>query len=278
MSAVPQAHFATIGGSSTFSIHFPEDLSDPNVEVLEEGLLFDTPFGKSPSFKLFELGDAVAGNKQVLACKMHGWRDDVGRADASRQLFWVLREAGVERIVAEGGVGAINPTLPLGSFVVPNDYIDFSLRRDVALGSDYLLMMRRALCPEVRENLIGAASKGTTDQVIDQAVYVVTDGRHFESPAETRMMAGWGADVVGQSLCPEVYLARETGTCYAGIHLVVNRAEGVGEEWQHDELKGLFHSQAILMGKVLLDTLRRLPDERHCDCLSLRKKTLLKEQ
>ena len=44
-----------------------------------------------------------------------------------------------------------------------------------------------------------------------------TDGRHFESPAEIAMLNGH-ADIVGQSICPEVYLAREIGACYAGLY------------------------------------------------------------
>src|SRR3990172_11764395 len=97
---IPSAHFAIIGGSSTFSIRFPGALDEPDVRVVDEGLAFATPYGESPPFTHFALGDGP-DRKSVLTCKMHGWRSGVSRADASRQVFWVFREAGVSSILAE---------------------------------------------------------------------------------------------------------------------------------------------------------------------------------
>lgn len=71
-----------------------------------------------------------------------------------------------------------------------------------------------------RKVLIGAAEARPFTPGISPGVYAVTDGRHFESPAEVAMLKGH-ADIVGQSLCPEVYLAREISVCYAG-HTGVN--------------------------------------------------------
>lgn len=71
--------------------------------------------------------------KKFLTCKMHGWRTGVSRADASRQLFWVFREAGVKRIIAEGGVGTVNTLLDTRDFLIPDDYLDLSQRKDVGL-------------------------------------------------------------------------------------------------------------------------------------------------
>ncbi|MDA8211153.1 MAG: hypothetical protein M0021_04655 [Clostridia bacterium] len=54
--AVPEAQYGLIGGSSTFSINFPEDLERPDLEVLGKELVFSTPYGNSPEFKLFKGG------------------------------------------------------------------------------------------------------------------------------------------------------------------------------------------------------------------------------
>jgi len=82
-------------------------------------------------------------------------------------------------------------------------------------------------------------------------------------------------DVVGQSFCPEVWLARDIGACYAGIYLVVNYGEGVVQEWEHDVLAQIFHEDAELMGRILLSALAALPDDDACHCRELRKPTLL---
>ena len=46
------------------------------------------------------------------------------------------------------------------------------------------------------------------------------------------MMSGH-ADIVGQSIAPEVYLAREIGACYAGLYFTVNYGEGIRKAWSH---------------------------------------------
>lgn len=268
---IPAADYAIIGGSSTNSIDFPADVGFEGVNILQRGLVFDTPFGETPEFTLFELE-----GKRCLTCRMHGWRRRVSRADASREIFWIFQKAMVKRILAEGGVGAIDSKLEPRDLVVPHDYIDFSLRRDVSLDTEYLLVMREALCHEVRAVLLEAARARELGRVIDQGVYVVTDGRHFESPAEVNMFKILGGDIIGQSLCPEVYLAREIGACYASIQLVVNYAEGVVPEWDYEELTDIFYGESGTISHILLEAMAGLPLEKKCGCEGLRKKTLLK--
>lgn len=268
---IPAASYAVIGGSGTLSSDFPRASTADDVEILADGLHFTTPYGESPAFRLF----SVAG-RRVLTCRMHGWRSGVTRADASRQVFWVLREAGVTRILSEGGVGTVNPLLDPRDFLIPDDYLDLSVRKDVMLDGRYLLVMRDALCAELRQTLIEETKKRYTGRVFDRGIYAVTDGRHFESPAEIAMMQGH-ADIVGQSLAPEVYLAREIGACYAGLYFVVNYGEGI-RPWSHDTLEQIFYDDAPMIGDILLATIRSVSaEETSCPCRSLRKETLLKD-
>lgn len=272
MNTIPKADFAVVGGSGTLSSNFPANSESPDVKILEDNLYFDTPYGKSPAFRLFALEE-----KRVLCCRMHGWRSGVTRADASRQVFWTFREAGVKRIISEGGVGTVNHLLDPRDFMIPDDYLDLSVRKDVMLDGRYLLIMRDALCPEMRRSLIASTKKRFSGRVFTRGTYAVTDGRHFESPAEISMMQGH-ADIVGQSIAPEVYLAREIGACYAGLYFVVNYGEGVQKEWSHDTMKDIFYNDAPMIGEIILDTIRSVDaQERECECLSLRKETLLKD-
>ena len=267
------SHYAIIGGSSTCSIKFPAALNDPDISVLEDGLIFNTPFGESPPFTLFE----IAGEK-VITCRMHGWRTGVSRGIASQQVFWVLREAGVHTILAEGGVGSLRENLKPGDLIIPDDYVDFSLRKDVCLSDDFLLIMRDPLCPELRAALTTEAKREPGCRVADMGIYAVTEGRHFESRAEISLFASANIDVVGQSLVPEVYLAREIGACYAGLYLVVNFAEGIAGDWSHETLSDLFYSASEQMGKLLVNTLKQLfSSSRSCACATLRKPSLLKK-
>lgn len=268
---IPKAQYGIVGGSGTLSSNFPANLPDEDTKILADNLRFETPYGTSPAMRLF-----CVGEKKVLTVKMHGWRSGVTRADASRQVFWVFREAGVKRILSEGGVGTVNKLLDLRDFIIPDDYLDLSVRKDVMLDGRYLLIMRDALCPEMRQALIKATKKRFNGRIFTRGTYAVTDGRHFESPAEVAMMNGH-ADIVGQSMAPEVYLAREIGACYAGLYFTVNYGEGI-KVWSHQDMSNIFYDDAPMIGEILLETIREVDaEDRECHCLDLRKETLLKD-
>ena len=272
LDQVPKASFGLVGGSGTLSSDFPARTKDADVTILADELHFATPYGASPAMRLFSVGE-----KRVLTCRMHGWRSGVTRADASRQVFWVFREAGVKRILSEGGVGTVNKLLDLRDFLIPDDYLDLSCRKDVMLDGRYLLIMRDALCPELRKALIAATRKHFDGRIFTRGTYAVTDGRHFESPAEIAMMQGH-ADIVGQSIAPEVYLAREIGACYAGLYFTVNYGEGIRRAWSHEDMADIFYDDAPMIGEILLDTIRSIDaEDKHCECEDLRKETLLKD-
>lgn len=268
---IPKAEYGIVGGSGTLSSDFPNNIQAEDVKIIADNLRFETSYGESPAMRLFSVGE-----KQVLTVKMHGWRSGVSRSDASRQVFWVFREAGVKRILSEGGVGTVNKLLDLRDFIVPDDYLDMSVRKDVMLDGRYLLIMREALCPEMRKTLIEAVSKRFDGRVFLRGTYAVTDGRHFESPAEVAMLNGH-ADIVGQSMCPEVYLAREIGACYAGLYFTVNYGEGI-KVWSHEDMSNIFYDDAVMIGEILLETIRNISaQDKHCHCQELRKETLLKD-
>ncbi|NMC28335.1 MAG: phosphorylase, partial [Syntrophomonadaceae bacterium] len=66
MLNIPECDFAFIGGSSTLSIEVPESLDLDYVEVVEKGLSFPTPYGRSPEFKYLRV-DSADGPKRVLS-------------------------------------------------------------------------------------------------------------------------------------------------------------------------------------------------------------------
>ena len=269
--AVPKAGFAVIGGTGSQAASLLDE-SHGAVRVLEDGVVVDTPNGESPPFTLFELG-----GQRVLHVRMHGWRKGVSRGRASRQVFSVLHRAGVKRILSDAGVGSLDHLLDPGDLVVVDDFVDMTTDRDRygVVAGDHLLIMRDAVCATGREALVGAARRLAPERrLFTRGTYVVTEGPRFESPAEVRYLQTLG-DVVGQSFCPEVWLARDIGACYAGVYLIVNYGEGVVREWEHDVLAQIFREDAGLMGRVLLDALAALPPGDDCHCRELRKPTLL---
>ncbi len=62
---------------------------------------------------------------------------------------------------------------------------------------------------------------------IRNGTYLCVSGPRYETPAEVRLFAAWGADVVGMTGAPEAILCREAGLRYAGIALATNYGTGL---------------------------------------------------
>jgi 5'-methylthioadenosine phosphorylase len=271
---VPAAEFGICGGSGSLSFDFPAALSDERVTVLATDLEFDTPFGRSPSFTHFRV-ETASGPRHALAIKMHGWRRGVKRGDASLQAFWVFHEAGVRKVIADGGVGSLNHLLDPRDVLVPNDFIDLTVKQDIYVRGDHLLIMRQPVCPELAEHLFEGASAAGFPRVFKRGTYLVTDGPRFESVAEVDYMKRLGGDVIGQSFAPEVFLARDIGACFAGLYIVVNYGEGVVREWEHAEMKSIFFDESATIARIVLDTIAVADLDADCGCMEHRKPSLL---
>ena len=285
---IPRADVGVCGGSGTLSLGNAGLLADERVTLLADGLFFETPFGRSPAFTHFRVtGDE--GPRTVLAVRMHGWRRGIKRADASLQTFWVFHEAGVKKVLADGGVGSLNPLLDPRDIVLPTDFVDLSTKQDIYVRGDHLLIMRRPICPDLHGALYRAATRrflGEPDsargragepggRIFPRGTYLVTDGPRFESSAEIDYMRRTGADIIGQSLAPEVFLARDIGACYAGIYMVVNYAEGVVRDWEHSELQAIFHEEAATIASCLVDAIAEADLGFGCGCAEFRKPSFL---
>jgi len=270
---VPPVEFGICGGSGTLSLGTAGSLSDERVTVLADDLTFDTPFGPSPTFTHIRV-DGPHGPREALSVRMHGWRRGVKRADASLQVFWVFHEAGVRKVVADGGVGSLNHLLDPRDVIIPNDFIDLTIKQDIYVRGDHLLIMRQPICSDLAGHLHAAASVPFS-RVFRRGTYLVTDGPRFESVAEVDYMKRLGGDVIGQSLAPEVFLARDIGACFAGIYIVVNYAEGVIREWEHSELKAIFFEESETVARCVIDTVSAADLDAKCGCADLRKPSLL---
>lgn len=270
MAEAPKTDWAIIGGSGTQGCDFPA-AADAGANVLETGMVMETPHGDSPAFNLIE----TAGGRRCLHVRLHGWRPGIPRGIASQQVFSVLAAAGVKRIISEAGVGSLNPLLDPRDVVIPDDYVDLTTDRDhgTVVGGK-LLIMREPVCPSLANALHRAAVEHAAGRVFGRGTCVVTEGPRFESRAEIRMMQPHG-DVIGQSMCPEVWLARDIGAHYAALYVVVNYAEGVVRDWEHEVLKEIFEDDAVRQARIILEAIDAADEGAACACEELRKDTLL---
>ena len=146
-----------------------------------------------------------------------------------RAIVWALKELGVRRIVAWSGPGAVSTKLRIGDFALPDDLLDLTHRREKTFFESKgigILRQSPMFCPQLRKVVsAGLAELGLDAH--DGGTYAVTEGPRLETRAEVRMLRAAGASMVGMTLAPEAFLARELEMCYHPVCYITNYAEGV---------------------------------------------------
>ncbi len=147
-------------------------------------------------------------------------------------------QLGLRQILAWDSCMGLKPELERGQVVIVSDYIDWTRRQpntfaDAATSVEQIanVAQRPALCPRMT-----AALRETIPDVVD-VVYLAVDGPRRETAAEARMFRSWGADVLGENICPEVALSQEAGLCFASLATVVDLASDQVQPVPHGEMR-----------------------------------------
>lgn len=140
-----------------------------------------------------------------------------------RANLWVLKELGVQRIVATSSVGSLKKELKPGSLAVPHDYLCFW---DLpTYYDDHVVHVTPTLDDGIRKAILAAAKREDVP-TRSRAVYAQTRGPRLETKAEIRLLRDY-ADVVGMTMASEATLAAELGLAYASVCTVDNYAHGI---------------------------------------------------
>jgi 5'-methylthioadenosine phosphorylase len=187
-----------------------------------------TPFGLSNPVHLYE-----KDRFRYLFLSRHGERGYEKTAPFVnyRANIYAAKALGVQRIVAWTGPGIVSGRYRPGDLVLPDDLLDFTRdRASTFFEGKGIGFIRQSpvFCETLRAALRAARGKGTGGiRLHAKGTYACTAGPRLETPAEIRFLAGAGADMVGMTLCPEAFLARELEICYAPIGYLTNYAEGI---------------------------------------------------
>ena len=173
-----------------------------------------------------------------------------------------LKNVGVTQIIATNSVGSMNSEMPPGSFVIPNDFLDFSENRDKTFYENNVVHIdvTEPYCPHLRDIL------NKSGNVILGGTYVCTQGPRFETPAEIKMFRMLGGDLVGMTGLPEVTLAREREICYNSICIVSDYASGISEnELTIDEVFEMVESLQKDLLELIYNFIKNAEDS-DCSC------------
>lgn len=184
-----------------------------------------------------------------------------------------LVKAGVSHVLSTSAVGSLKTRQRAGDLIILSDFIDlrggppttfFDGQGGAVRHTDFT----EPFCRELRALLIDEAGQITKDApaspaVHDKGIYLCLSGPRYETPAEVRLFASWGSDVVGMTIAPEAVLAREMGLCYATVAVVTNLAAGLsGQLLSHQEVEAQMAATRPFVIRLLHRTALRLIEPR----------------
>jgi len=225
-----------------------------------------TPYGPA---SIVSIG--LLGKEEIAFLSRHGPRHDLPPHKVNyRANLYALKQVGVERVIATNAVGGINASYNPGDLAVPEDILDFTKNRITTFFDNAPVThidVSKPYCPELRSALIKSATEVNT-KTWSNSILAATEGPRYETPAEIRMMQTLGADIVGMTGSPEVFLARELELCYSAICFISNRAAG--------QQARLSATEVMVIGRkimpALLRTIRKaieiIPTKRSCPCVN----------
>lgn len=251
------ADYAVIGGTGVY---------DPGLLDQAQEHTIATPYGNAAC----TIGE-YAGIR-IAFMPRHGQGHSVPPHQINyRANIYALHSIGVRSVLASAAVGSMRLALPPGALVIVDQFLDFTKGRSstffegerpvthVDMTDPFCRRLRTHLQQTAHTNGIAITQGGT---------YVCTEGPRFESPAEIRMFAQLGGDVVGMTAIPEVVLAKEIGLCYATVAMVTNLCAGMsGQPLTHQEVLTEMAKNVHLLRKLFFESFASLDDQAEdCGC------------
>jgi 5'-methylthioadenosine phosphorylase len=265
--ALPHAEIGIIGGSGLYSMPGFTNVREERVQ---------TPFG-DPSDPLV-LGELEGRAVAFLA--RHGRGHRILPSELNfRANIYAMKMLGVERIISVSAVGSLKEEHKPTDFVIPDQFIDRTFRRNATFFGDGIVghvAFGDPVCATVAH---AAAEACAQIGVVGKfgGTYICMEGPQFSTKAESRLYRSWGADVIGMTNLQEAKLAREAEICYATIAMITDY-----DAWRegHDsvsveEIVAVLHQNAENACKVVKAAVASLPKERTCACASAAKFAVL---
>lgn len=196
----------------------------------------EVPFADLPGFPV----TAVAGHRaRIIAGSLEG-RDVLvfaGRvhlyeghdAPTAALPVRVAHAVGARTLFVSNAAGGIRRTFRSGDLMLIRDHLNLTGRNPLVgpprpgepRFPDFAAPYDAALLADLR-----AAARHERVAVVE-GVYAALLGPSYETPAEVRMLERLGADAVGMSTVPEVFVARALGMRVAGVSCITNPASGI---------------------------------------------------
>jgi len=254
------AEIAIIGGSGLY---------DPGIFEKPVELKIYTPYGEPSDYII--VGEVSGKKIAFLPRHGRGHRIPPHRINY-RANIWALKQLGVKWVIAVSAVGSLRWDYKPGDFVVPDQFIDMTKKREYTFfeGSTVAhVSMADPFCEHLRRILIETGrSLGIT--VHDKGIYICIEGPRFSTRAESRIWKEvFKADIIGMTLVPEVNLACEAQLCYATLAMVTDYDVWAEKPVTAEEVARVMAENVEKAKKLLYEAIPRIPsepDKNLCSC------------
>lgn len=201
-----------IGGSGLYDI---DGLKN------REWIEIETPWGAPSDAILFAELDGI----KLRFLPRHGRGHALSPSDLNyRANIDALKRADCTDLLSLSAVGSLKLDYPPGDFVVVDQFIDRTFKREKSFfGKGCVAHV--SLADPVCHRLAGLAydaAKASGVTVHKGGTYLAMEGPQFSTKAESHMYRSWGCDVIGMTNMPEAKLAREAELPYATIGMVTD--------------------------------------------------------
>ncbi|MBI2897371.1 MAG: purine-nucleoside phosphorylase [Deltaproteobacteria bacterium] len=221
------------------------------------------PYGEIPGFAASTVpgheGSLVIGEHGgvvVAALKGRVHLYEGNSADVVTLPVRTLCHLGVQAAILTNAAGSLRPSIGPGSLCVLGDHINLTGQNPLTGPNDEAIGprfpdMTRAYDPALATAAFEEATRLGIE--VHRGVYAGLAGPSYETPAEIRMLATLGADVVGMSTVAEAIALRHMGARVLGISCVTNLAAGIGrEELTHEDVQRVAARARQSFGSLVL--------------------------
>ncbi|HPC97584.1 MAG TPA: S-methyl-5'-thioadenosine phosphorylase [Bacteroidales bacterium] len=160
---------------------------------------------------------------EIILLSRHGRQHTIPPSRVNnRANIYALKEAGCTHIIATTACGSLRENIKRGDLVVPDQFIDFTKRRETTFFEEFLpgemkhTPMADPFDKGLRNSLV-SKGRGLGLPIHDGGTVITIEGPRFSTRAESLMFRSWGADIINMSTAPEAILANEAGIPYAVV-------------------------------------------------------------
>jgi len=255
-----KAEIGIIGGSGLY---------DPGIMKDAQEVKVYTPYGEPSDYTI--VGKVEGRSVAFLPRHGRGHRIPPHKINY-RANIWAMKELGVKFLISVSAVGSLRLDYKPGDFVVPDQFIDMTKKRDYTFFDGPVVAhvsMAEPFCESLRRVII-SASKDLNITTHDRGTYICIEGPRFSTRAESRVWKEvFKADIIGMTLVPEVNLACEAQLCYATIAMVTDYDVFAEIPVTAEEVTRVMAENTEKVKKLLYEVIKRLPEkpeEGLCSC------------